>query len=501
MLLYQPGGRMQLHVGSPIIGVGAEDDARLVGNLIEPGTPWRPLLTALAKILLDVSSSVVGGCLAYFLASKFGKAPGKLFWSDATVRSDVAYVAIFAIIVVSLMASRNLYQASQIRRFLREVRAVALSFVAATFIVAGYLYLVPNVHVVRSLLVLTPMFACIGALGWRWTARSFVIRDLREGRAARRVLIVGDGPAAVHFRDLVNSHPEFGYSVRGIIGERRTEIVRAAYHELDTLVRSEFVDELVVASALDESAIRWAMHYASENLIDVRILPEAIDPALRHARVEFIGAYPTLTVRRYTISQLGSLVKRGIDILVSASLLILFLPLFVVLAILIKLDSPGPVFFGSDRIGRRGHSFTCWKFRTMVRDAEAMLERIQHLNERDRILFKISKDPRVTRLGAILRKYSIDELPQFFNVLVGDMSLVGPRPPLPGEFARYELDHLKRFQVSPGITGLWQVKARQNPSFSTYIRYDNFYVDHWSIGLDLRILAETVKVVLEGTGN
>jgi exopolysaccharide biosynthesis polyprenyl glycosylphosphotransferase len=312
---------------------------------------------------------------------------------------------------------------------------------------------------------------------------------------------VGDGPATVRFRDLINAHPEFGYSVRGIIGERRGENVRGAYHELDALVRSEFVDELVVGSTLEDSAIRWAMRYASQNQIDVRILPEAIDPALRHARVEFMGPVPTLTIRRYSISQLGSLVKRAMDIVVSASVLLLLLPLFVVFAILIKLDSPGPVLFGSDRIGRKGHQFTCWKLRTMVRDAEAMLDHIQHLNERDRILFKVSKDPRITRLGAILRKYSIDELPQFFNVLMGDMSLVGPRPPLPGEFEKYELDHLKRFQVSPGITGLWQVKARQNPSFSTYIRYDNFYVDHWSLGLDFRIMAETVKVVLRGTGN
>ncbi|HVP65341.1 MAG TPA: sugar transferase [candidate division Zixibacteria bacterium] len=450
---------------------------------------------------MDGSSSVAGGALAYLLASEFGKAPVRLVWRDAIVRNDVAYVMFFAIIAMSLMASRNLYQSSQIRRFWREMRAVILSFVAATFIVAGYLYLVPNVHVVRSLLVLTPFFACVGAIGWRWTARSFVIRDLREGRAARRALILGEAPAAFRFRDLVDSHPEFGYSVRGIIGERRSENVKAAYHELDAVVRSEFVDELVVASAIDDSAIRWALHYASENQIDVRILPEAIDPALRHAKVEFMGAVPTLTVRRCTISQVGRLVKRAIDVLFSASVLVFLLPLFIVLAILIKLDSPGPVFFGSDRIGRKGHSFTCWKLRTMVRDAEAMLERIQHLNERDRILFKVAKDPRVTRVGAILRKYSIDELPQFFNVLMGDMSLVGPRPPLPGEFAKYELDHLKRFQVSPGITGLWQVKARQNPSFSTYIRYDNFYVDHWSVGLDLRILSETVKIVLQGTGN
>ena len=493
---------MQLHVGSPMIGGGIEGDDRLLGpSAVEPGTPLRPLLTALAKVILDIGASLLGGVAACVLASALGKAHLNLAWSNPDVRPEFGFVAIFSIVTVSLMASRMLYLPWRRRRFWREVRSVVLSYVAATFVVAGYLYIVPNVHVVRTLLLATPVFSCVGAIGWRLVGRALVVRDLREGRASRRVLIFGGGPAAVRFRDLLTAHPEFGYSVRGIIDERRSADFKGAYHRLDTLVRSEFIDELVIASAQDGSAIRWAMRYASENRIDLRVLPEALDPVLRHARVEYLGVVPTLTLCRYSISQVGLLFKRAIDVVLSSCVLIALLPLFLVLAILIKLDSPGPVFFGSTRIGRKGEAFTCWKLRTMVRDAEAMMERIRHLNERDRILFKISNDPRVTRLGAILRKFSIDELPQFFNVLIGDMSLVGPRPPLPGEFAKYELDHLKRFQVSPGITGLWQVKARRNPSFATYIRYDNFYVDHWSLGLDLQILGETVKVVLKGTGN
>lgn len=490
---------MQLRIGSPMIGASTEDDQ--LGTDTRSGTSWRPLIKASAKVALDISASLAGGVIAYLLASQIGRAPVKLDWAYSQLRSDVAYVAIFAIISVSLMASRNVYQASRRRRFWREIRVVGLSYIAATFVVAGYLYLVPSVHVVRSLLLATPIFSCIGAFGWRLAARAFVIRDLHDGRASRRALIIGENAAATHFRDLVIAHPEFGYSVRGILGGRCNNDVSEIEHELDSVVRSEFVDELVIAGALNEPTVCGAMQYAKQNHIDLRILPAALHPELQHVRFEHIGPLPTLAVCQYDISPVGRLFKRAIDVVFSACVLLLLLPLFLLLAVLIKLDSSGPVFFGSTRIGRKGHAFTCWKLRTMVRDAETMLERIQHLNERDRILFKVSKDPRVTRLGAFLRKFSIDELPQFFNVLVGDMSLVGPRPPLPGEFAKYELDHLKRFQVSPGITGLWQVKARQNPSFSTYIRYDNFYVDHWSLALDLRIVAETVRIVLKGTGN
>src|SRR5208337_355789 len=167
----------------------------------------------------------------------------------------------------------------------------------------------------------------------------------------------------------------------------------------------------------------------------------------------------------------------------------------------IKLDSPGPVLYFSDRIGKKGRVFRCIKFRTMVRDADKRRADVMHMNERDGVLFKISNDPRITKLGRFLRKYSLDELPQFINVLRGDMSIVGPRPPLASEVRKYDLDHLRRLDVMPGITGLWQVQARQDPSFDNYISLDCTYVDNWSIWLDIQILVRTVGVVLAGTGS
>jgi len=171
------------------------------------------------------------------------------------------------------------------------------------------------------------------------------------------------------------------------------------------------------------------------------------------------------------------------------------------IAVMIRLDSEGPIFYRAKRIGRKGRTFTCLKFRTMVADADKMQDGLAHQNERDGILFKMSNDPRVTKVGGWLRKYSLDELPQFFNVLVGDMSLVGPRPPLASEVEKYDLAHLRRLDVLPGITGLWQVEARQDPSFDSYISLDTAYVENWNLLLDLRILARTIGVVLGGTGS
>jgi len=181
--------------------------------------------------------------------------------------------------------------------------------------------------------------------------------------------------------------------------------------------------------------------------------------------------------------------------------LVLLAPLLLLIAIAVKLDSRGPVFYRSERIGKKGHVFSCLKFRTMVRDAEKRRSEVMHLNEREGVLFKISNDPRITRLGHYLRKYSLDELPQFLNVLSGDMSVVGPRPPIASEVQEYKLSHLRRLDVTPGITGLWQVQGRKDPSFDSYISLDVTYIENWSIWLDLKIIVRTVAVVFAGTGS
>lgn len=192
--------------------------------------------------------------------------------------------------------------------------------------------------------------------------------------------------------------------------------------------------------------------------------------------------------------------KRMIDVFFSVAVLLCLFPLIVVIALAIRLDSNGPVLYLSERIGRKGRAFCCMKFRTMVCDADAQRANLEHLNERNDVLFKISNDPRVTRIGKFLRKYSLDELPQFLNVLCGDMSIVGPRPPIAEEVMKYDLFHLHRLNVKPGITGLWQVMARQDPSFEKYIELDLAYVEQWTLWMDLRIMARTVGVVFAGTG-
>ena len=234
--------------------------------------------------------------------------------------------------------------------------------------------------------------------------------------------------------------------------------------------------------------------------VDLRVVPEMYDGVAWNSPIEYIGQFPTIPLHRGEVPELGLVFKRVFDTVFSTLALVALSPLLVAIAIAVKLDSPGPVFYTSERIGKKGVVFHCIKFRTMVRDAETRRAEVMHMNERDDVLFKISDDPRVTRLGRFLRKYSLDELPQFFNVLRGDMSIVGPRPPLAGEVRKYDLNHLRRLDVTPGITGLWQVQGRRDPSFASYVSLDVTYIDNWSVWLDFKIILRTIAVVFAGTG-
>jgi lipopolysaccharide/colanic/teichoic acid biosynthesis glycosyltransferase len=190
-----------------------------------------------------------------------------------------------------------------------------------------------------------------------------------------------------------------------------------------------------------------------------------------------------------------------LDVSVASAVLMALAPVLAVIAVLIKFDSLGPVFYSALRAGRKARPFRCYKFRTMVRDADALKNGLRICNQRSGPFFKIANDPRITRVGRFLRRYSLDELPQFWNVLRGEMSLVGPRPHPMDDFARYEIEHLSRLDVTPGITGLWQVTARRDPSFQRGMELDLEYIRTWNLEMDLRILFKTLAVVADGSGD
>jgi exopolysaccharide biosynthesis polyprenyl glycosylphosphotransferase len=234
--------------------------------------------------------------------------------------------------------------------------------------------------------------------------------------------------------------------------------------------------------------------------LGLKVIPELYDGLGWRAPVHMMGGFPVMELHGEPIPRMGLAVKRMLDVVIAGAGLLVTAPLLAVLALLIRINSPGPAIYAAQRVGRKGHKFRCYKLRTMIADADAQKGPLRETNERDGPFFKMEDDPRLTRCGRWLRKLSLDELPQLWNVLRGEMSLVGPRPHPLDDYERYTVENLRRLDVKPGITGLWQVTARRDPSFETSMALDLEYIENWSLWLDLRILLKTLSEVLRASG-
>ena len=314
----------------------------------------------------------------------------------------------------------------------------------------------------------------------------------------RNVLIVGSGTKAQEISDAIRHDPSSSRLVKGYVAENH---IRNVYGRpmLSRIAREEFVDEIIIAST-DPGVTRIAIQEARRNKLDVKIAPEICVPYDREIAFDTVGHIPLLRIHEHRSPEYGLAMKRSLDVVLALFGGVALSPLLVLIAALIKLDCAGPVFYRATRAGRKGRKFLCYKFRTMIAGADAAKDDLRAKNERDGAFFKIGNDPRVTPIGRFLRKYSIDEIPQLLNVLLGDMSLVGPRPHPPDDVSLYKIQHLQRLDFVPGITGLWQVTARRDPSFERSVALDVEYIKNWNLWLDVRILCKTVGAVLAGSG-
>lgn len=341
----------------------------------------------------------------------------------------------------------------------------------------------------------------------------YILHNIRRrGHNLRHVLVVGTNPRAIEFARTIESKPEIGYRVIGFADVKWPGIngVEASGKRLvcdlqgiTEFVRNTVVDEILIALPLRSFYARAAKIavLCEEQGIVVRFLPRIFNLRKARSTAEELAGDPLLTLSTGPLDGWPVFVKRAIDMLLSAALLLALSPLLLVTAILIKLTSPGPVFFRQKRLGLNKRQFSICKFRTMVPDAEKRMAELEELNEVSGPVFKIKNDPRITPVGKFLRTTSIDELPQLFNVLKGDMSLVGPRPLPLRDCDGLEQDwHRRRFSVRPGITCLWQVNGRSSIPFEKWMELDMQYIDEWSLWLDFKILAGTIPAVLKGSG-
>lgn len=422
---------------------------------------------------------------------------------------DLFYLGWFLLAYVLVARRYGLYATVPTGTGMHELRLVLQGCMNAGLLLCGALFMFHGVAISRILVLLLVITACLTLSVRRAVRRYALYRQFAQGIELRNVLILGTNQLSYAMSRHIRTHSRLGYRFAGFVAAPGSPVSReiapdeilGGADKLRQVVRQHFIDEVVIAEYYpSESAIQLVQD-AREMDLDVRAISGYYGDLTTNAPVEFLGIFPVCPLHRRTPRVMGLLCKRAIDILLSLVALLIAAPLMLLIAAAVKLESKGPVFYISERIGKRGRVFPCFKFRTMVNNAEKMKKDLTALNERDGVLFKLKNDPRVTRLGRILRKYSLDELPQFLNVLRGEMSIVGPRPPIASEVEKYELEHMRRLEVLPGLTGLWQVQARHDPSFAKYIALDTAYVENWSFWLDLRILAQTANVVLRGTGS
>jgi exopolysaccharide biosynthesis polyprenyl glycosylphosphotransferase len=447
-----------------------------------------------------------GGALLGFGLRTHNQIPTSLRHS-LHLAEQLAPIALYSVLIVLFCHTQRLYSAYQAASGRNELFAILKGIGMATLLLSGFLFASGVRSTSRSTVGVTAVLAVGWMTGWRYLRRRTLRRAVADGLTCYNVLIVGTDPLACAVQEHLTHQRQLGFVVLGQLSadcgpthDRQQGNVLGSIDDLPRLCRRHFVDEIVICGQ-DRATVKRVIEEARLCGVGVRVVPDLYDGMAWGAQLDYLGDFPSLTVVHRHIPAIELKLKRGLDILISALALAVLAPMLILLAIVIKFDSRGPIFYVSQRVGRKGRIFSCFKFRTMVTDADQLKAKLAHLNERDSILFKIKDDPRITRSGRVMRKYSLDELVQLWNVLKGDMSLVGPRPPLASEVQLYEIDYLRRLEVAPGITGLWQVEAREHPSFDRYIALDLRYVETWSLALDVKILLRTVAVVFSGTGS
>jgi len=461
-------------------------------------------LQALADVLLIHLSFFIAYWMRYDLQVPRVVAPEN--WEPYSVFQPVAWVLTLLLLVV--FALGGVYQQRRGRSWLDEVYAVFSGTAIGIVIMMAVTYVI-RFYYSRVIFLMVGAVTVVLLVLERWLLRIVRVEVRRRGHGIQRAVIVGAGEVGRSVMRSIVAHPELGYRVVGFVDDNpdkgHTDIGRfkalGGLESLPRIVSQEDVDEVIVTLPwMYHRKIMSIVHQCERHEVRARIVPDLFQLSLNQVDVEDLGGVPLLSLREPRVGGWLWWVKRGLDFAVTLIGLVMIAPLMSIIALAIKLDSPGPVIFSQTRIGKGGRPFTCYKFRTMHVGAEEEKEKLAALNEAQGPLFKIKKDPRMTRVGRVLRRISLDELPQLYNILKGDMSLVGPRPQLPEEVNQYMEWHKKRLETWPGLTGLWQVSGRSNLTFDEMCLLDIYYIENWSPVLDTKILLRTLPKVILGDG-
>ena len=443
---------------------------------------------------------------------RFGSPGWRDVWAFVGVDPFLA-AAGYGLALVTALWLQGLYRLRTRLSIRREVIDVLVAILLLAVVVFTTLYLLKLPNVSRLFLLLLFSFQAVMTLISRAAIRALFVRLRARGYNARYMLVVGANPAAEAFADAVEGHVELGLRPIGYLaaahdppsasrhGSGLRRPILGTVDDIQDVLHGTVVDEVAICLSLED----WSLVEPITRLCEdegrvVRIPVTEATLIIPGGRLEDFHGMQILSLVYGPDRILGIAIKRLLDIVIAAAALIVLSPLLLILAAAVWVQDGRPILFRQERVGLHGRPFLVAKFRTMVPDAEARLTELEASNEIQGHAFKMTDDPRLSRSGRWLRRTSLDELPQLWNVLRGEMSVVGPRPPLPREVVGYDIWHRRRLSMKPGITGLWQVAARRDPDFDRWVRLDLDYIDHWSLWLDVKIVARTIPAMLTGEG-
>lgn len=419
------------------------------------------------------------------------------------------YLVIFtfwAVLTVASLMRRGLYSTNRSITIPKEISSVLIALTYTTILPITIIFLAQYRFFSRSVFVANFVLLCLFLTLWRVIKRQILRVLVKKGFNNFNVLIIGGGEIARMVLEEIKAHPFLGLRVLGVIdnSQKDNQTDSPFLGELRDFARvcnKYFIDEVFITKNLAEDMLSNIFETGRSMLSAIRIVPPDFHMAMANIYTSYLGYIPFLTYKERTVSVSLLMTKRIFDFVVSFFLLIVLLPFFIVVAIIIKLDSSGSIFYVQKRMGLKGKVFNFYKLRSMYSDADEIKSSLFEKNEsKGNIIFKIRNDPRITPFGSFLRRYSLDEFPQLINVLKGDMGLIGPRPFPVEESQKFEHSHLPRLTVRPGITGLAQIKGRSDLSAYHWIKWDLWYVNNLSLALDFMILWKTIPVVLKGKG-
>jgi len=424
--------------------------------------------------------------------------------------NEYVWVLILAIpILIIMLKYYGAYEPFQKKNYTETIWIITRAVLIGMITLFAILYITKSAYISRSFILAFSLTTYVLLVIGRLMVRVIMRELYRQGFHLRNILIVGTGRRARMYVERIAAHQEWGVKIVGYVDDQPAISDQALLgakiigklEDIPTLIEKNVIDEVVVILPRRWlSQLENIVRACEEMGIEITIAADFFDTTISKTCFTIFYDLPLLTLSTSSPPKLQIMIKNIFDTISAIILLILSFPLFIITAIVIKLTSCGPVFYKQTRCCLNGRKFTMYKFRTMYIDAEEHLALLREYNEMDGPVFKMQNDPRVTPIGSFLRKTSTDEWPQLINVLKGEMSLVGPRPPLPEETWRYDRWQRRRLSVKPGITGLWQVSGRNTIDFQEWMKLDLYYIDHWSLWLDVQILLKTLPAVIKGTG-